>query len=86
MQMDIFAYTLHKGCNKLAIMTLNRHQDRLDLYFADPRSTLCKLILRDESPYYIKENIFDNISSIRNISVYLANVTGLITSIGIAWR
>lgn len=42
-------------------MTLNRHQDRFDLYFADPRSTLCKLILRDESPYYIKENIFDNI-------------------------
>ena len=24
-------------------------------------STLCKLVLRDESPYYIKENIFDNI-------------------------
>ena len=50
-----------KDANKLAIMTLNRHQDRFDLYFADPRSTLCKLILRDESPYYIKENIFDNI-------------------------
>ena len=42
-------------------MTLNRHQDRFDLYFADPRSTLCKLVLRDESPYYIKENVFDNI-------------------------
>ena len=50
-----------KDANKLAIMTLNRHQDRFDLYFADPRSTLCKLMLRDESPYYIKENIFDNI-------------------------
>ena len=50
-----------KDANKLAIMTLNRHQDRFDLYFADPRSTLCKLVLRDESPYYIKENIFDNI-------------------------
>ena len=50
-----------KDASKLAIMTLNRHQDRFDLYFADPRSTLCKLVLRDESPYYIKENIFDNI-------------------------
>ena len=50
-----------KDASKLAIMTLNRHQDRFDLYFADPRSTLCKLMLRDESPYYIKENIFDNI-------------------------
>ena len=46
-------------------MTLNRHQDRFDLYFADPRSTLCKLVLRDESPYYIKENVFDISSSIR---------------------
>ena len=40
-------------------MTLNRHQDCFDLYFADPRSTLCKLMPGDESPYYIKENIFD---------------------------
>ena len=50
-----------KDASKLAVMTLNRHQDRFDLYFADPRSTLCKLVLRDESPYYIKENVFDNI-------------------------
>ncbi len=50
-----------KDANKLAVMTLNRHQDRFDLYFADPRSTVCKLILRDESQYYIKENVFDNI-------------------------
>ena len=47
--------------NKLAIMTLNRHQNRFDMYFADPRSTVCKLALRDESPYYINENVFDNI-------------------------
>lgn len=50
-----------KEANKLAIMTLNRHQNRFDLYFADPRSTTCKLILRDESSYYIKENVLDNI-------------------------
>lgn len=47
--------------NKLAIMTLNRHQNRFDMYFSDPRSTVCKLALRDESPYYINENVFDNI-------------------------
>ena len=46
---------------KLAVMTLNRHQNRLDLYFANPRSTVCKLILRDESDTYIKEGIFDQI-------------------------
>ena len=46
---------------KLAVMTLNRHQNRLDLYFANPRSTVCKLILRDESDTYIKEGVFDQI-------------------------
>ncbi|MDR0988474.1 MAG: S9 family peptidase [Prevotellaceae bacterium] len=46
---------------KLAIVTLNRHQNRLDLYFANPRSTLCRLMLRDESDTYIKEEVLDNI-------------------------
>lgn len=50
-----------KDAGKLAIMTLNRHQNRFDMYFADPRSAVCKLILRDESPQYIKEGIFDKI-------------------------
>lgn len=50
-----------KDPNKLAIITLNRHQNRLDMYFADPRSTVSKLALRDESPYYINDNAFENI-------------------------
>ena len=31
------------------------------VYFADPRSTVAKLALRDESDTYIRENVFDNI-------------------------
>lgn len=50
-----------KDPDKLAVITMNRYQNRLDLYFANPRSTVCKLILRDESPYYIDDNVFDNI-------------------------
>jgi dipeptidyl-peptidase-4 len=50
-----------KEANKLAIVTMNRYQNRLDLYFADPRSTVCKLVLRDESPYYIDEKSLNNI-------------------------
>ena len=50
-----------KDPNKLAIITLNRHQNRLDMYFADPRSTVCKLALRDESDTYINESAFDYI-------------------------
>ncbi|MCD7899834.1 MAG: S9 family peptidase [Bacteroides sp.] len=51
-----------KDPNKLAIMTLNRHQNRLDMYFADPRSTVCRMVLRDENPYYIDHEVLDNIS------------------------
>ena len=40
---------------KLAIITLNRHQNRMDMYMANPRSTVCKLVLREESPTYINE-------------------------------
>ena len=50
-----------KDADKLAVMTMNRHQNRLDLYFANPRSTECRLIMREESPYYINDNVFDNI-------------------------
>lgn len=46
---------------QLAIMTINRHQNRFDMYYANPRSGVCKLILRDESNWYIKESIYDNI-------------------------
>lgn len=47
--------------DKLAIFTMNRHQNRLDIYFANPRSTVAKLILRDENKYYIEDNAIDNV-------------------------
>lgn len=46
---------------KLAIMTLNHHQNRLDLYMANPRSGLCKVAIRDEAEQYIKESAYSNI-------------------------
>ena len=45
----------------LAIMTLNRHQNCFDLYLANPKSTLCKLIIRDEADQYIKESAYADI-------------------------
>jgi len=46
---------------KLAIITLNRHQNRMDMYMANPRSTVCKLVLREESPTYINEPTYQDI-------------------------
>lgn len=47
--------------DQLAILTLNRHQNRLDMYIGNARSTVCKLILREESDTYIKEESLDGI-------------------------
>lgn len=47
---------------KLAIMTLNRHQNRFDLYMANPRSAVCKVAVRDEAEQYIKEQAYSNIA------------------------
>ncbi len=46
---------------KLAIVTLNRHQNRMDMYMANPRSTVCKLVLREESEHYINEPTYQDI-------------------------
>lgn len=46
---------------KLAIVTLNRHQNRFSLYMANPRSALCKVAIRDESEQYIKEDEYANL-------------------------
>ena len=48
--------------NVLAIMTLNRHQNRFDLYFCNPKSTLCKLAVRDVAEQYIKEDAYGSIT------------------------
>lgn len=65
-------------------MTLNRHQNRFDLYFADPRSTVCKLAVRDESDTYIRENVFDNIIFYPETSVSSAKRADTTTCTGIA--
>ena len=47
---------------KLAVFTLNRHQDCLEVYMANPRSTECKKILRDNVDKYVSENVFKNLA------------------------
>lgn len=51
---------------KLAIMTLNRNQNRMDVYYANPRTGVCKLILRDEDKRYIKEDAYSDIHFYEN--------------------
>lgn len=43
---------------KLLIITQNRHQDRLEVHVCNPRSTECRMIVRDEVKPYIGETAY----------------------------
>ena len=62
--------------NKLAVFTLNRHQDRLEIYMANPRSTECKLVVRDNVDKYISENIFQHLAFYENSFVLMSERNG----------
>ena len=42
---------------KIAIFTMNRHQDVLRIYMANPLSTVCQLAIEDKVDKYIKEDV-----------------------------
>ena len=46
---------------KVAVFTMNRHQDVLRIYMANPLSTVCQLAIEDKVDKYIKEEVLDDI-------------------------
>ena len=72
---------------QIAVFTLNRHQDCLRVYMANPLTTVCQLIVEDKIDKYVKEETFDNslltdshliLTSERSglISIYVYSLTG----------
>ena len=47
--------------SKIAIFTLNRHQDILRIYMANPLSTVCQLAIEDKVDKYVKEETFEEV-------------------------
>ena len=47
--------------DKLMVLTLNRHQDRLDFYAVNARSTTAQLVLRETDNRYVDEAAYANI-------------------------
>ena len=43
---------------KVAVFTLNRHQDCLRIFMANPLTTVCQQIIEDKVDKYINENVF----------------------------
>ena len=43
---------------RLAVVTLNRHQNRMDLYMVNPRSGMARLALRETDKRYLREQAY----------------------------
>ncbi|NDV45940.1 S9 family peptidase [Paludibacter sp. 221] len=46
---------------QLAVFKLNRNQNKLDMYLANPKSTVAKLVLSEEDKYYVDYELVDDI-------------------------
>lgn len=44
---------------RILLMTFNRHQDHLKIYAANPRSTVCTMILEEKAKSYVKEQVLE---------------------------
>ncbi len=76
---------------QLAVMTLNRQQNVFSMYYANPKSSVSRLILRDENKYYIDSDLIPYISFSKENFTYISEKDGfshiyLYTSNGILDR
>ncbi len=62
--------------DKLAVLTLNRHQDRLDIYMVNPRSTVATLAVREQADKYVDTKLYHNIDFSRDKFVILSERDG----------
>ncbi|WP_076929058.1 S9 family peptidase [Proteiniphilum saccharofermentans] len=62
--------------DQLAVMTLNRDQNRFDMYFTSPRSTVSKLVLREENKYYIDSEWLNSIHFLKDRFIYVSEKDG----------
>ncbi len=65
-----------QDATKLAVMTLNRDQNRFDMYFTNPRTTVSKLVLRDENKYYVDSDFLKSIHFLPNQFTYISEKDG----------
>jgi dipeptidyl-peptidase-4 len=61
---------------QLAIMTLNRHQNIFNIYYANPRSGVFRLILREDNERYIDSDWMKSIHFYKNGFTYVSEKDG----------
>lgn len=47
--------------DKILVYTMNRHQDALNIYTVNPRSTVSQLLIKENVPKYVKEEVLEGI-------------------------
>lgn len=68
--------TFTGNAEELVAMTLNRNQNRFDMYFVNPRTTVAKLILREENKYYVDSERLNEIYFLPNRFTYVSEKGG----------
>ena len=62
--------------DRLMVLTLNRHQDRLDFYAVNARSTQAQLVLRETEKKYVDQSAYDAIDLSKEKFVLLSDSDG----------
>jgi len=68
--------TFTKNADQLAVMTLNRHQNTFSMYYANPKSAVFRLILREENQKYIDPEWLNSIHFTKNGFTYVSEQDG----------
>jgi len=61
---------------QLAVMTLNRHQNQFSMYYANPKSTVARMIFRDDNKFYIDYAWINTIYFTKDNFVYVNEKDG----------
>lgn len=62
--------------DQLAVMTLNRHQNVFNMYYANPKSGVFRLILQDENKAYVDSEWLNSIHFYKNGFTYVSEQDG----------
>lgn len=62
--------------DRLAVVTLNRHQNQMDLFMVNPRSGLAKMVLRETDKRYLRETVYTGLKFYPEHFALLSERTG----------
>lgn len=62
--------------DELAVMTLNRDQNKFDMYLANARSSVCRSVLHEENDHYIDSELLKSIQFFDNQFIYVSEKSG----------